>query len=47
MGVCFSDSVVVTAKSVISIATGHVTPNDIGDKIIFSDQNMIVVAEFL
>ena len=38
---------VVSSKSVISIATGHVTPFDIGDKIIFSDQNMVVAAEFL
>ena len=46
-GVSISENLIANAKEVISTKTGYVTPNDIGDKIIYSDQNMLVTARFL
>ena len=45
--VCISESLLTTAKAVISIASGIETENLIGDQILHSDDNLLVAAKFL
>ena len=44
--VCISDVILSNAKELTSIASGKVMSNDLGDRLIHSDENMLVVAQF-
>ena len=45
--ICISDTLLTNHQEVMSIETGRVSQNELGDMILYSDQNLIVVAELL
>ena len=45
--ICISDTLLTNHQGVFSIKTGRVSQIKLGDKILYSDSNLIVVAEML